>query len=232
MRKSFSAFFLTFFFFAFTVAATSQVVVKSDQASRLANGDPSAAVIYQYKFENVRFVVPLQELEFDGSGHGHFRFKKKETEEIVNELMVSSSVLLQIQSLFSQLNFLSSQENYQHKKDFSHLGTVTISQIQSGKERSVKFNYSDNPAINQLREIFQNIVTQETRFFELETVRATDPLSTPAQMRMLDDELRSKRIADPNRFVPLLKDLKLDEGVPLITRNHAERLLQRISKGK
>jgi hypothetical protein len=231
MRKFFSALFLTFFFFAFSVAATSQVVVKSDQSSRLANGDPST-VIYQYKFENERFVVPLQELEFDGSGHGHFRFKKKESEEIVNELTISSPLLFQIQSLFSQLNFLSSQENYQHKKDFSHLGTVTISQIQNGKERSVSFNYSDNPAINQLREIFQNIVTQETRFFELETVRAIDPLSTPAQMRMLDDELRSKRIADPNRFVPLLKDLKLDEGVPLITRNHAERLLQRISKGK
>jgi len=231
MRKLFSALFLTFFFFAFSVAATSQVVVKSDQSSRLANGDPST-VIYQYKFENERFVVPLQELEFDGSGHGHFRFKKKESEELVNELSVSSPVLFQIQSLFSQLNFLSSQENYQHKKDFSHLGTVTITQTQNGRERSVRFNYSDNPAINQLREIFQNIVTQETRFFELETVRATDPLSTPAQMRMLDDELRSKRIADPNRFVPLLKDLKLDEGVPLITRNHAERLLQRISKGK
>ena len=49
---------------------------------------------------------------------------------------------------------------------------------------------------------------------------------------MLDDELRSKRIADPNRFVPLLNEIKLDEGVPLIARNHAERLLKAISKGK
>lgn len=232
MRKLFSAFSLTFSLLAFSVAAVSQVAVKPDQANKLAHGNSLSTVAYQYKFENERFTTPLQELEFDGNGHGHFRFKKKESEEIINELTVSSPVLLQIQSLFSQLNFLSSQETYQHKKDFSHLGTVTISQTQNGKERSVKFNYSDNPAINQLREIFQNIVTQETRFFELETVRATDPLSTPAQMRMLDDELRSKRIADPNRFVPLLKDLKLDEGVPLITRNHAERLLQRINKGK
>ena len=232
MRKLFLAFSLTFSLFAFTVAAMSQVTSVSGQSSKLSPGAATASVLYQYKFENERFTTPLQELEFDGSGHGHFRFKKKESEEILNHLTVSAPVLFQIQSLFNQLNFLASQENYQHKKDFSHLGTVTISQTQNGKERSVKFNYSDNPAINQLREIFQNIVTQETRYFELETVRATDPLSTPAQMRMLDDELRSKRIADPNRFVPLLKDLKLDEGVPLITRNHAERLLQRINKGK
>jgi hypothetical protein len=232
MRKFFSALFLTSFLFAFQIAAVSQTSNQLAQNSKPAHEAAPPAVSYHYKFENERFTTPLQELEFDGSGRGQFRFKKKESEEIVNDLTVSSLVLSQVQSLFSQLNFLASQEDYQHKKDFSHLGTVTISQSQNGKERTVKFNYSDNPAMSQLREIFQNLVNQETRFFELETVRATDPLSTPAQMRILDDDLKSKRIADPQRFVPLLKDLKLDEGVPLITRNHAERLLQRINKEK
>lgn len=232
MRKIFPALFLTASFFAFQAAAFSQTPIRLVQHSKPANEAAPPSVAYHYKFENERFTTPLQELEFDGSGRGQFRFKKKEGEEIVNDLTVSSPVLSQIQSLLSQLNFLASQENYQHKKDFSHLGTVTISQTQNGKERTVRFNYSDNPVMNQLRDIFQNIVTQETRFFEIETVRATDPLSTPAQMRLLDDDLKSKRIADPHRFVPLLKDLKLDEGVPLITRNHAERLLQRINKEK
>ncbi len=232
MRKFFSAFFLPLFAIAFSTAALPQTSTQLTQNNKPTHEAAPPSASYHYKFENERFTTPLQELEFDGSGRGQFRFKKKESEEIVNDLTVSSPVLSQIQSLFSQLNFLASQGSYQHKKDFSHLGTVTISQTQNGKERTVKFNYSDNPAMNQLREIFQNIVTQETRFFELETVRAADPLSTPAQMRILDDDLKSKRIADPQRFVPLLKDLKLDEGVPLITRNHAERLLQRINKEK
>jgi hypothetical protein len=30
----------------------------------------------------------------------------------------------------------------------------------------------------------------------------------------------------------MLKNLKLDESVPLIARNHADRLLQAIKKGK
>ncbi|MGH9800092.1 MAG: hypothetical protein ACRD82_06985, partial [Blastocatellia bacterium] len=95
-----------------------------------------------------------------------------------------------------------------------------------------KFNYTDHPAMSQLRDVFQNIANQETRFFEIEVVRETDPISTPSQMRLLDDDLRSKRIADPNRFVALLKDIKLDESVPLIARNHADRLLKAIVKGK
>ena len=81
-------------------------------------------------------------------------------------------------------------------------------------------------------DIFRNIATQETRAFEMETVRASDPLSMPAQLRHLESELKGKHIADPHRFMPMLADIKLDEGVPLIARNHAERLMQGIKKGK
>src|SRR5215467_10740205 len=54
-----------------------------------------------------------------------------------------------------------------------------------------------------------------------DAVIANDPISAPAQLRMLESELKSKRVADPHRFDPILKSIKLDEGVPLIARNHA-----------
>ncbi|MBS1791433.1 MAG: hypothetical protein JST85_27220 [Acidobacteria bacterium] len=212
--------------------AASQTPLKLSQTISPETTSAPSAVSYRYLFENDKFTTPIQEVEFDGSGRGKFRFKKKDSDEITNDLAVSDTLMARIQSLFDQLNFLSSREEYQHKKDFSHLGTVTISQSRNGKERTVKFNYTENSAMSQLRDIFQNLVTQETRFFEIEVIRETDPISTDAQLRMLDDELHSKRIADPNRFVPLLKDIKLDEGVPLIARNHADRLLKAISKGK
>lgn len=232
MHKFVPAFFVAILFFSLHNEATSQIPVKLSQTNESDGMAKPSAAAYLYRFENEKFTTPLQEVEFDGSGRGKFRFKKKDGDEIVNDLMLSQALLTQIQSLFGQLNFLSSQEDYQHKKDFSHLGTVTISQSRGGKNRKVKFNYTDNSAMSQLRDIFQNIVTQETRFFEIEVVRETDPISTPTQMRLLDDDLRSKRIADPYRFVPLLKDIRLDEAVPLIARNHADRLLKAINKAK
>ena len=195
------------------------------------NGEVSQ-VRYRYLFENERFTIPLQEVEFDGNGRGQYRFKRKGDDEIVLKFEVSSSVLSQVQGLFDELNFLASNEDYQHKKDFSHLGTMTITLARDGKERSVSFNYTDNQSMNRLRAVFSNIATQEARIFEIETVRSTDPISTPAQMRLLENELRSKYIADPQRFVPVLQEIKMDESVPLIARNHAERLLQLIKKGK
>ncbi|MDQ3012266.1 MAG: hypothetical protein M3X11_16350 [Acidobacteriota bacterium] len=220
---------------SFQTKAQAQTTIKLGeigQAKTALSGNNSNATRFYFLFENDRFTTPLQEIEFDGEGQGKFRFKRKEQDEIVNKLIVSAALRDQIQSLFSELNFLSGNEDYQHKKDFSHLGTVTIGLARGGKERMAKFNYTTNSALSQLRDIFQNIATQETRIFEMEAVRANDPISMPAQMRLLDNELHSKHIADPQRFVPMLQDMKLDESVPLIARNHAERILQMIKKGK
>jgi hypothetical protein len=194
--------------------------------------EASAGTKFHYLFENEKFTTPRIELLFDANGKGEFRFKKKDSDEIINQLQVTTMVLGQISALLAELNYLDSSESYQHKKDFSHLGTITIEIAQSGKQRKVQFNYTDNPAMNKLANIFRNVATQETRVFEIETVRQSDPISTPAQLRFLDSELRSKSIADPERFVALLQDIKLDEGVPLIARNHAERLLKTIQKPK
>ena len=70
------------------------------------------------------------------------------------------------------------------------------------------------------------------RVFEIESTRQTDPISTPAQMRMLENELKGKHFADPPQLIPLLKDIEQDPGVPLIARNDAKRLIQVILKGK
>lgn len=227
---------LTFALFVLSALLTfrseAQAQIEIVQSGQAPTGGNTGGVRYHYLFENERFTTPLQEIELDGQGQGSFRFKRKDADETIIKLKVSASLLSQIQTLFDSLNFLSSKEDYQHKKDFSHLGTVTIGQSRNGQERTVKFNYTTNELMNQLRDVFQNLTTQETRIYELEVIRANDPLSSPAQLRLLESELKSKHIADPQRFVPILEDLKLDESVPLITRNHAERLLQTIKKGK
>ncbi|MFN0086958.1 MAG: hypothetical protein ACKVX9_16320 [Blastocatellia bacterium] len=192
----------------------------------------NAQLRYHYLFENPRFLVPVQEVEFDGAGHGRFRFQRKDQEETILTFEVSGALLSKVQSLFDALNFLESSEDYQHKKDFSHLGIRTITLSRGGRARTVRFSYTDNQSLNRLADVFQDLATQETRFFEMEAIRANDPISTPAQLRLLESELRSKHIADPVRFEKVLQEIKLDEGVPLIARNHADRLLQMIHKGK
>lgn len=213
--------------------AAPVVAQTSIQINAAAPSPHTNVAFYRYYFENDRFTVPMQEVLLDGHGHGQYRYKRKDmTDEIALKFEIAPRLLGEIQSLFEQLAFLTSTEDYQHKKDFSHLGTMTLTMSQGGKERTARFNYTDNQQINQLIQIFRGLATQEARLFEIETIRASDPISTPAQLRMLESELKSRNIADPHRFDSLLKDLRQDESVPLIARNHAERLLQTIAKMK
>jgi hypothetical protein len=217
--------------FSLSLQAQTQLTVSTNSKS-----EASGQTRFHYVFENDKFTMPWIEIEFGAEGKGEFRFRKREEgqlqEPMVNKLETSALVVAQIHALLAELNFLESDENYQHKKDFSHLGTITIEIIKDGKQRKVSFNYTDNSAMNKLANIFRNLATQEHRIFEIEAVRQNDPISTPAQLRFLDSELRSKSIADPERFIVLLQDLKMDESVPLIARNHAERLLKEIKKNK
>jgi hypothetical protein len=202
--------------------------LSQSQAERLSS--PEADPLYRFLFENERFVVSLQEVVLTAEGKGRYRYQRKEMEEMVLTFVASPAVMEEIRSLFEELDFLRSSESYQHRRDFSHLGTITLAMRRNGAEREVRFNYADRPQINQLVRLFRGLATQESRLFEIETVRATDPISTPAQLRLLEGELKSRTIADPKRFVPLLREIRLDEGIPLIARNHAARLLEQIDR--
>jgi len=219
-----------------TVFAVAQVPIERVQKvenGRNAGSRPSSGPArYSYVFENERFTTQLIEVTFDNSGRGKFHFKRKDGQDVTNDLKVSSSVVSQIRSLFDESNFLGTDEDYQHKKDFSHLGTVTLGYSDGARERKTSFNYSDNVSMNRLVDLFRNIATQENRVFEIEVTRENDPISMPAQMRMLESELKSKQIADPHQLVSLLEQLKIDEAIPLIARNHADRLLKSIAKAK
>lgn len=220
--------FSIFFTLALTLSLHAQTQIQ-------INGDHKESADqtkYSYFFDNEKFTTPHIEISFDAAGKGEFKFKKKELDEMTNKIEVSSTVLAQINSILSEVGYFDSNENYQHKKDFSHLGTITIDIAKPGKHRKVTFNYTENVAMNRLANIFRNLATQENRVFEIESIRQNDPISTPAQLRYLESEMKSKTIADPERFTPILNDIKQDESVPLIARNHAKRLLDQIQKSK
>ena len=133
MPKFIPALFIVFLFFSFKTQALSQTTIELNQALTSPARSGAAGAHYRYLFENPRLTAPVEELEFAGSGQGRFRFKRKDSDEVVNKLSVSTEVLTQIQLLFDNMNFLESSEDYQHKKDFSHLGNMTISYSRGGK---------------------------------------------------------------------------------------------------
>ncbi|HKG23861.1 MAG TPA: hypothetical protein VKC34_18305 [Blastocatellia bacterium] len=188
---------------------------------------------FSYKFENPRFIIPLLEVDVSADGSGQVRFKRGESDEIIDfNLKLTPATLARIRRLLESSRFFGSSEEYQSKKDFSYLGWMTISARQGERERTVRFNHTTNLEIKELADLFRAIATQGMHLFNIETSQQYQPLDLPGQLQALEDDLRLQRVAEPERMLAVLREIAGNDTAPLIARNHASRLVSAIEKKK
>ena len=98
------------------------------------------------------------------------------------------------------------------------------------RHRIAEFNWSDNKQAWSLANEYRRVSDQAILIFEIKLAREMQPLNAPQLMNQMEAYLTRGDLSDPNQLVPLLKELRTDEHIPLIARNHADRLLKRIEK--
>jgi hypothetical protein len=193
----------------------------------------SSDVAFKYTFENPRFYIPWIQLELSPEGVGTVRFKRGESDDTLDRAVkLLPSTVARIGELVARTSFLTSDEDYQSKRDFAHLGWMTISVNQGGKQRTVRFNYTEKPDIGELAEIFRAIANQAIALFDIDLSIQHQPLDLPRMLESLENELRLERYAEPEQLIPMLRNIARDDTLPLIARNSATRLIANIQKGK
>lgn len=222
---------IIFFIFALSLLPFTFCPAAHAQAS-LETVKPSEAK-FSYKFENQRFYIPLIEIDFDARGEGELRFKRGESDEIIDlKLKLLPETVARIRELYDKTGFLESDENYQDKKDHSNLGWITLTLKAGERERSAKFNYTPNLDIKQVADIFRALANQQTDIFDIETALQYQPLDVPGKIEVLESDLKLERIAEPQQVLITLQEIAKNDTAPLIARNHAKRIIEAIEKGK
>ena len=188
---------------------------------------------YIYEFDRPEFVVSHVVIEHDEDGRGKISFMKKGLADPESEPITLTPVTMEkIKAALTSLNFLDSTESYQYEKDYSHLGNVSITYRKDGRERTAKYNWTTNEFAKALMDEYRRISTQYVWQFDMSVSRENQPLNAPSMMDELDSYLRRNEISDPKQMLPLLKQLSNDERIPLIARNHAARMAEKIEKSK
>ena len=192
---------------------------------------PSNPTRYSYDFAQPQFVIRHILIEHDAQGRGKITFERKgEEAPIVEPVELSTVALGRIMALWTGLRFLDSDENYQASKDFSHLGTYRLHMDDSHRQRTATFNWSSNKQAWLLANEYRRVADQAVLIFDLKLARELQPLNTPQLMDFMERLLTRDGLSDPLQLVPLLRELRTDEHIPLIARNHADRLLKKIEK--
>ena len=186
---------------------------------------------YYYEFSQPEFTISKIVIQHDDSGKGTIKFTRKLfDEEVTDPLQVSTAALERINAAYDALNFLDSNANYQYEKDYSHLGVSTFRLKRAGKQRTTVFNYTVNKDAKMLSDEYRKLANQFVWIFDITVARENQPLESPKLLDTLDALMRRNEISDPAQMVPLLKSIADDERVPLISRNHARKLVERIEK--
>jgi hypothetical protein len=203
------------------------------QAQENVDNGKSAEMKFSYKFENQRFYIPLIEIDLNAKGEGELRFKRGESDEIIDlKLKLLPETVARIRELYEKTRFLETDETYQDKKDHSNLGWVTLTVSLGERQRSARFNYTPNLEIKEVADIFRALANQQMDLFDIETALQYQPLDVPGKIAALDNDLKLERIAEPAQILPALRDIAKNDSAPLIARNHAKRIIEAIEKGK
>jgi hypothetical protein len=204
------------------------------QKPQSINGAAAAGEMsFSYKFENPRFDLRVIEIDLNSNGAGELRFTRGTSDEILDcKIKLLPATLTRIRNLFEVSGFLASDTAYQDKRDMSHLGWVTLGAKQGARERNLRFNYTMNPHIRELKDIFLGIAWQEIALFDIENAERYQPLDLPKQLDTLENDLKLERITEPARVLAALQEIAGDDSQPLIARNQAKRIIEAIKKGK
>jgi hypothetical protein len=203
------------------------------QKPQSINGAATAGEMsFSYKFENPRFDIRVIEIDLNANGAGELRFTRGTSDEILDcKIKLLPATLARIRNLFEVSDFLALKTEYQDKKDFKHMGWVTLGARQGARERKTRFNFTTNVHMNELKDIFLGIAWQEISLFDIENAERYQPLDVPKQLEMLENDLKLARIAEPARVLTALNEIAGDDSQPLIARNHAKRIIEAIKKG-
>lgn len=186
---------------------------------------------YAYEFKQPDFYVSHIVIEHDARGRGTVSFQRKGLEEpIVEPLALSEAASARIKALWEALNFLDSDADYQTDKQFPHMGTMLLRMKRGERTRTSTFNWTHDASALALTNEYKRAADQAIFIFDINLARENQPLNAPKLMDQLETLLKRNGLSDPQQLLPLLREVRTDERLPLIARNHAERILKKIEK--
>ncbi len=200
---------------------------------RPAAKKPDFVPNYFYEFTQPTFTISQINIAHDENGKGEISFMKQGYDEAVNDpVQVSPAAMERINNALTALNFLDSTESYQYEKDYSHLGNIKFKVTKDERTRETKFNWTQNENAKIIADEYRKIGQQYIWMFDITLARENQPLEAPKLLDSLDSLIRRSEVSDAEQMISFLKELSNDERIPLIARNHAMRLVEKILKSK
>jgi hypothetical protein len=187
---------------------------------------------FTYCHDNTRGPYESQCVQLDSNAKGEIRFKRRQAETVNLPIQLSATAREKFISLLASTNYLERPETFESGRKIADLGAKRLSiDLPSGR-REGTFNYSLRKDISDLSAFFEALINQEALGFDIVNAIQFERLSVPKRLEQIETELRSNRIADPERLIAVLERIENDQQIMNYARVHAGRIKKQIQTAK
>jgi hypothetical protein len=111
------------------------------------------------------------------------------------------------------------------KRNIAMTGKKVLAFHDGQRNTQAEYNYSPNPAVQELTSIFQNISTTLEFGRRLDYFHHYQKLALEAELKTMEEMVRGKNLAEVQAVSPILEQIATDQSVINISRSRAQRLL-------
>jgi hypothetical protein len=187
---------------------------------------------FTYCHENTRGPFETQCIELDADAKGKVTFKRRQAESVNLPIELSTAAREKFISLLSATNNLDHPETFESGRKIADLGQKHLTLETPSGKREGSFNFSLRKDISDLSTFFEGLINQETIGFDLANAVQFERLSIPKRLEQVENELKSNRISDPERLIPILEKIEKDQQVMNYARTQAGKIKKQIQTPK
>lgn len=190
--------------------------------------DP-AAITFSLDFPNSspeHYAVSVQ-----SDGHAHYESSGKISQDsdvrdnYQTDFTFSDSTRSRIFELAAQAHYFSGKVDSGNKK-LAFTGTKKLIYKDGQRNSSVEYNYSQQPAVQQLTTLFQNVASTLEYGRRLTYFHRYQKLALDDELKRMEDQARRNELAELQAVSPVLQDIYDDNSVMNVVRARARRIME------
>ena len=187
---------------------------------------------FTYCHENTRGPYEIQCIQLDPEATGEVKFKRRQAETVNMAIQLSPAGRQKFLALLAATNYLEHPETFESGRKIADLGAKHLTIETPGGKREGTFNFSLRKDVTDLSTFFEGLINQETLDFDIVNAMQFERLSIPKRLEQVENELKSNRIADPERLVPMLEKIESDQQIMNYARSQAAKIKKQIQTAK
>lgn len=158
--------------------------------------------------------------------------KKRGLDEIKLDVALSPTARDRFQGIIAATNYVENGESWESGRKVADLGKKHVTLESTFGKREAEFNYSLRKEVNDLVGFVEGVFNEEMIGLDIDNAIQFDKLAIPKQLEHIETELKSNRIADPERLVPILDKIQSDARLINYARARAGKMKDEILSKK